>query len=381
MIRSLVKRFHLPLLWVIVLALVLGNVSGALGTLAVQRVVHGLGGTKDTPAQIRAHFVRVDPARARLVGGGSTVDLSYLFGPVLDQGQTNACSSFSLTAILYALRIERGEVPATYFSPWYHRWNLVGNSDPYTTMDGAIRAVYAPNGGMVYHWRQESPGQPTASEYMHSDAKSAYYQIFSTGGAGTFDQIAYEIRTGHPVWMLNEIRDGMWTGQTWTDNAGGLHGSHFLVGVGVYGEYIKMRNSWGPGLEQNGYFYMSRAGVDTTTLEAAVVSLGPTAVWPRVQPLPTPAPAPTPRPTATPRPAPPAPRLALYRVLGDHALRTGPRLDAPQGRVVKRGWELRGTGRHANVAAAAGGVALVEARTLDGHSVGWVALSWVQRER
>jgi len=385
MFRTLVKRCHLPLLWLIVLALLIGNLNGVVGTLVAQRVAHGLGGAKDTTAQIRAHFVRVDPARARLVGGGGNVDLSYLFGPVLSQEQTNACSSFSLTAILYALRIERGETPATYFSPWYHRFNLVGYSDTYTTMDGAISAVYAPNGGMVYHYRQEYRGRPTPEEYLHADGKSAYYQIFSTGGAGTFNQIAYEVRTGHPVWLLSQVNDGMEylsSSNPYTDNSGAGHGAHFEVVVGVYGDWLKIRNSWGSAYGQGGYWYLSRYGADTTTLEAAVVSLGPGVVWPRVQPLPAPrpvtpasppAPAPTARPTATPRPAPPAARLALYRVLSDHALRTGPRLDAPYGRVVRRGWELRGTGRAAG--------ALVEARTLDGRSVGWVALSWVHRER
>jgi hypothetical protein len=380
MIRSLVKRCHLPLLWLIVLALLIGNLNGVVGTLVVQKVAHGLGGKKDTTAQIRTHFVRVDPARARLVGGGGNVDLSYLMPPPQNQGNSNACGSFSLSEILYALRIQRGETPSTYFSPWYHRFNTVGNSDSYTNMAQNVAAVYAPNGGMVYHWRQEYLGQPNQAEYTHADAKSAYYSVFSTGGAGTFDQIAYEVETGHPVWILSQIRDGMYyasSSNPYSSNQGALHGAHFEVVTGVYGNWLKIEGSWGANYGQGGYWYLSRYGADTTTLEAAVVSLGADVVWPRVQPLPAPRPVtPVSPPTstpATPRPAPPAPRLALYRVLGDHALRAGPRLDAPLGRVARRGWELRGTGRAAG--------ALVEARTLDGHSVGWIALSWVHRER
>jgi len=385
MIRSLVKRCHLPLLWLIVLALLLGNLNGVVGTLVAQRVAHGLGGAKDTTAQIRAHFVRVDPARARLVGGGGNVDLSYLFGPVLSQEQTNACSSFSLTAILYALRIERGETPATYFSPWYHRFNLVGYSDTYTTMDGAISAVYAPNGGMVYHYRQEYRGRPTPEEYLHADGKSAYYQIFSTGGAGTFNQIAYEVRTGHPVWLLSQVNDGMEylsSSNPYTDNSGAGHGAHFEVVVGVYGDWLKIRNSWGSAYGQGGYWYLSRYGADTTTLEAAVVSLGADVVWPRVQPLPLPtstprpiAPAPTATPRPTVRPTPTrvvvAPVLPLYTLTATHALRAGPRAGSALGRVLRRGWQIRATGRQTP--------GWISGRTLDGKATGWIARAWVVR--
>jgi len=380
MIRSLVKRCHLPLLWLIVLALLLGNLNGVLGTLVAQRVAHGLGGAKDTTAQIRAHFVRVDPARARLVGGGGNVDLSYLFGPVLSQEQTNACSSFSLTAILYALRIERGETPATYFSPWYHRFNLVGYSDTYTTMDGAISAVYAPNGGMVYHYRQEYRGRPTPEEYLHADGKSAYYQIFSTGGAGTFNQIAYEVRTGHPVWLLSQVNDGMEylsSSNPYTDNSGAGHGAHFEVVVGVYGDWLKIRNSWGSAYGQGGYWYLSRYGADTTTLEAAVVSLGADVVWPRVQPLPLPTSTPRPiapasRPTfaSTARPTPV--RSTLYTELVAHALRAAPDGHASRGRVIRAGWQVRAL-------PAASTAAWLHGATLDGRSTGYLLRAWVRR--
>jgi len=381
--RRLWLTHHAKVLWLIVLALLTGNLNGVLGVLFAQKVVHGLGGRRDTTAQIRAHFVRVDPTRARLVGGGGNVDLSYLFGPVMDQGQTNACSSFSLTAILYALRIERGETPATYFSPWYHRFNLVGYNDSYTTMDGAIGAVYQPNGGMVYHWRQESLGQPTADEYRHADAKSAYYQVFSTGGAGTFDQIAYEVRTGHPVWLLSQINDGMEylsSSNPYTENSGATHGAHFEVVVGVYGAWLKVRNSWGANYGQGGYWYLSRYGADTTTLEAAVVSLGPGVVWPRVQPLPTAPPAippprptvtlrPIPRPTGTPRPTA-VPTARVYIVLSDHALRASPRVDSALGRVVRRGWRLKATGPVTPH--------WVQAATLDHRGAGWMLRAWVR---
>jgi len=376
MIR-LVKRLHIPLLWIIVLALLLGNLNGALGTLLAQRVIHGLGARRDSVATIHAHALTIDPRLARTIGGGATVDLSNLFPPVQNQLNTNACSSFSLTAILYALRIERGETPATYFSPWYHRWNLVGNSDTYTTMDGAIRAVYAPSGGMVYHWRQEGPGRPSATEYAAATAKSAYYQVFSGGGTGTFDQIAYEVRTGHPVWLLSDVRDGMWylsPGNPYTDNQGPhVIGQHFEVVTGVYGDYLKVRNSWGAGYGQGGYWYLSRYGADTTTREAAIVTLGSSVVWPAPAPsapLPTavptltprpvirPTPRPTPRPkaTPTPRPAPrPTPRpvvhyrqQAVYRTTHATLLRPRPQ-DAPKGRTgVRAGsmvFDVRGSNK------------------------------------
>jgi len=386
--RRLWQAHHNKLHWVVTLILIanlLGVFNGVVGTLVAQRVAHGLGGAKDTTAQIRAHFVRVDPARARLVGGGGNVDLSYLFGPVLSQEQTNACSSFSLTAILYALRIERGETPATYFSPWYHRFNLVGYSDTYTTMDGAISAVYAPNGGMVYHYRQEYRGRPTPEEYLHADGKSAYYQIFSTGGAGTFNQIAYEVRTGHPVWLLSQVNDGMEylsSSNPYTDNSGAGHGAHFEVVVGVYGDWLKIRNSWGSAYGQGGYWYLSRYGADTTTLEAAVVSLGADVVWPRVQPLPLPTSTPrpiAPAPTATPRPAVRptptrvvvAPVLPLYTLTATHALRAGPRAGSALGRVLRRGWQIRATGRQTP--------GWISGRTLDGKATGWIARAWVVR--
>ena len=385
MIRSLVKRCHLPLLWLIVLALLIGNLNGVLGTLVVQRVAHGLGGRKDTTAQIRAHFVRVDPARARLVGGGGNVDLSYLMPPPQNQGNSNACGSFSLSEILYALRIQREETPSTYFSPWYHRFNTVGNSDSYTNMAQNVAAVYAPNGGMVYHWRQEYPGQPNQAEYTHADAKSAYYSVFSTGGAGTFDQIAYEVETGHPVWILSQIRDGMYyasSSNPYSDNQGALHGAHFEVVTGVYGNWLKIEGSWGANYGQGGYWYLSRYGADTTTLEAAVVSLGPGMVWPRVQPLPLPASTPrpiAPAPTATPRPTVRptptrvvvAPVLPLYTLTATHALRAGPRAGSALGRVLRRGWQIRATGRQTP--------GWISGRTLDGKATGWIARAWVVR--
>jgi len=385
MFRTLVKRCHLPLLWLIVLALLIGNLNGVVGTLVVQRVAHGLGGAKDTTAQLRAHFVRVDPARARLVGGGGNVDLSYLMPPPQNQGNSNACGSFSLSEILYALRIQRGETPSTYFSAWYHRFNTVGNSDSYTNMAQNVAAVYAPNGGMVYHWRQEYLGQPNQAEYTHADAKSAYYSVFSTGGAGTFDQIAYEVETGHPVWILSQIRDGMYyasSSNPYSDNQGALHGAHFEVVTGVYGNWLKIEGSWGANYGQGGYWYLSRYGADTTTLEAAVVSLGPGVVWPRVQPLPLPASTPrpiAPAPTATPRPAVRptptrvvvAPVLPLYTLTATHALRAGPRAGSALGRVLRRGWQIRATGRQT--------AGWISGRTLDGKATGWIARMWVVR--
>jgi len=382
-LRPLIRRHHEKFLWLIVLALLTGNLNGVLGVLFVQKVVHGLGGRTDTTAQIRAHFVRVDPARARLVGGGGNVDLSYLMPPPQNQGNSNACGSFSLSEILYALRIQRGETPSTYFSPWYHRFNTVGASDSYTNMDQNVAAVYAPNGGMVYHWRQEYPGQPNQAAYTHADAKSAYYSVFSTGGAGTFDQIAYEVETGHPVWILSQIRDGMYyasSSNPYSDNQGALHGAHFEVVTGVYGNWLKIEGSWGANYGQGGYWYLSRYGADTTTLEAAVVSLGPGVVWPRVQPLPTALPAtPPPRPTVRLTPHPTAhptarpttaPTARVYVVQATHALRAAPRADSALGRVVRRGWRLKATGPVTPH--------WVQAATLDHRGAGWMLRAWVR---
>lgn len=339
----LLRRHHTRIHWALTLLILLVLALNFLGGLwtgyhahdAIQRF---LGGKKDSTAVINAHYVHLDPRVVRLVGGGRDVDLSYLMPPPQNQGATNACGSFSLTEILYALRVQRGEKPLTYFSPWYHRYNVVGNSDAYTTMQQNIDAVYQPNGGMIYHWRQESPGQPSADEVAHADAKSAYYSVFSLGGNGTFDQIAYEIQTGHPVWILNTVRDGMESEQLYTDNAGNSHGSHFEVAVGVAGGYLKILNSWG-----NGYYYMSRYGIDTTTREAAIVSIGSSVVWPAAAPVVAPTAAPTvttkPTPTATPRPRV-TPRAGYIQVI-PQALRSLPAASSSRGVVVRAGWRLK----------------------------------------
>jgi len=387
-------HLHLPLP---LLALLIGFNTVAAGAAAT----YAIGGASFNPHARRvappAALVREGAAltgahRAAGQGGGAVaVNMRADMPPVPNQRDWYDCGGVTLALNLGAILRQRGEHPPDFSYAYVYR-NATGAGTsppgPYTNMPQEVDAENSY--GIVAYSTLPQPSDaqgPGRVYYFRITLRTLFYDYAGVAG---LDAIKAVLWHKQHVAILSQWNQGMSQGlygQSYIDNSGATLAYHFMAVYGFDDSGLYTMQSYGTRYGNGGVFTFLAASAARTIEAAYTYDIGPDPYFgahstPRPTappPTATVAPRPTVRPTATPRPTVRptptrvvvAPVLPLYTLTATHALRAGPRAGSALGRVLRRGWQIRATGRQTP--------GWISGRTLDGKATGWIARAWVVR--
>jgi C1A family cysteine protease len=201
-----------------------------------------------------------------------SVDLSQWNSPIRDQGNEGSCTGFGITAHLEWLENKNHTLQSTWqvrtMSPQflYYQERVIENtvySDSGAQIRDGIKACVATGCATERTWPYSMlmTKKPNAQAY----ASASDHQILSYHRLQTLDDVLGCLMEGFPfvlgvaVYESFESPDAMNTGVIPMPKPGEkLLGGHCIFGCAsdVTKRLIKIKNSWGTGVGDQGYFYL-----------------------------------------------------------------------------------------------------------------------------
>jgi len=190
--------------------------------------------------------------------------------PVRDQGQCGSCWAFSMTAGLEAYTLIKNNTPGQDLD--LSEQVLISCSGIGSCDGGTINPDYLQSTGLP----AESAYPYTATDGTCSDAQQGWQNnTYKIDGWGSIDQTATALKqaiaTYGPIPAAFEVYSDFmnYKSGVYSYTSGTLEGGHaiFVVGYNDSGKYFIVKNSWGTGWGEDGFFRIAYSQVTSSKVK------------------------------------------------------------------------------------------------------------------